>query len=74
MGSRYKTMNVKKTLDPGIREKVQLFVTGELDDKEHTKVFDWISSSPVNRQYYNELRAALRAAEYYRSEKKYDIQ
>ena len=67
-------MNDKHPIDPGIKEKVQLFVTGELDDPEHKEVFDWISSSPRNRQYYNGLRAALRVAEYYRSEKKYDIE
>ena len=67
-------MNDKHPIDPGIKEKVQLFVTGELDENEHKVVFDWISSRPGNRSYYNGLRAALRAAEYYRSEKKYDIE
>ena len=57
-----------------IKDKVQLFVTGELDDTEHKEVFDWISSSPRNRRYYYGLRAAVRATECYRSEKKYDIE
>jgi transmembrane sensor len=61
-------------MDPEMKEKVQLFVTGELDEKEHKEVFDWISSSPQNRKYYDGLRDALRAVEYYRSERKYDIQ
>ena len=58
-------------MDQEIKEKLQLFVTGELDEKEHKQVFDWISSSPSNRRYYNGLRAALRATEYFRSEKNY---
>ena len=61
-------------MDLEMKDMVQLFVTGELDENEHKEVFDWISSSSRNRRYYNGLRAALRAAEYYRSEKKYDIE
>ncbi len=67
-------MKSKDHMDQEIKEKVQLFVTGELDENEHKQVFDWISSSPGNRKYYYGLRVALRAAEYYRSEKKYDIE
>ena len=61
-------------MNPEMKEKVQLFVTGELDEKEHKAVFDWISSSPHNRKYYDGLRDSLRAVEYYRSERKFDIQ
>ena len=43
-------------MDKGMRENVQLFVTGELDENEHKKVLDWISSSRENRRYYNALR------------------
>jgi len=68
------TMTDKKPIDSEIKEKLYLFVTGELDENEHKEVFDWISSSPANRQYYYGLRAALRAAEYYRTETKYDIE
>ena len=63
MESRKNITNDKHPIDPGIKEKVQLFVTGELDEKEHKQVFDWISSSPGNRRYYNGFRAVLRAAE-----------
>ena len=62
-------MKSKDHINQEIKEKVQLFVTGELDENEHKQVFDWISSSPGNRRYYNGFRAVLRAAEYYRSEK-----
>ncbi len=51
-------MNNKHPRDPGVKDKLQLFVTGELDEKEHKEVFDWISSSSGNRRYYNGLRAA----------------
>ena len=61
-------------MDQEMKDKVQLFVTGELNDTEHKEVFDWISSSYQNRRYYNGLRVALRAAEFYRSEKKYDVE
>jgi transmembrane sensor len=67
-------MNNTYHIDKEIKEKVQLFVTGELDENEHKEVFDWISSSPGNRRYYDGLRAALRAVEYCRSENKYDIE
>jgi ferric-dicitrate binding protein FerR (iron transport regulator) len=60
-------------MDQEMKLKVHLFVTGELDDTEHKEVFDWISFSPRNRRYYDGLRTALRAAEYYKSEKKYDV-
>jgi len=74
MESRKNPTNDKGPIDPGIKEKLQLLVTGELDENEHKQVFDWISSSPGNRRYYNGLFAVLKAAEYYRSERKYDIE
>ena len=61
-------------MDQEMNEKVQLFVTGELDDAGHKEVFDWIDSSSGNRRYYNGLRAALRVAEYYKFKKQYDIE
>ncbi len=74
MESRKNTMNDTHPIDPRIKDNVQLFITGELDDTEHKEVFDWISFSPRNQRYYNGLRAALRAAEYFKFEKKYDIE
>ena len=65
-------MKSKDHIEQEIKEKVQLFVTGELDDTGHREVFDWISSSPGNRRYYNGLRMALRTAEFYKSERKFD--
>ncbi|MEN8226812.1 MAG: FecR family protein [Bacteroidota bacterium] len=61
-------------IDQEIKEQVQLFVTGELAEDSQKEVLNWISSSSRNRRYYNGLRAALRAAEYYSSDKKYDIE
>ena len=37
-------------IDQEMKEKVPLFVTGELEENEHKKVFDWISANPENRQ------------------------
>ena len=61
-------------MDQKTKEMVHLFVTGELDENEHKEVFDWVSSSPGNRRYYNGLRAALRAAEYFSTERKYNFE
>jgi ferric-dicitrate binding protein FerR (iron transport regulator) len=61
-------------MDPDIKEKVQLFVAGELEEDKHKEVFDWISSSSLNRRYYNGLYAALRTAEYFGFEKNCDIE
>jgi len=35
-------------MDREIKEKVQLFVTGDLDEKEHLEVVDLVSSSSAN--------------------------
>jgi transmembrane sensor len=67
-------MRSRDHIDQEMKDKVQLFVTGELDENEHKEVFDWISSSARNRSYYYGLCAALRAAEYSRSKGKYDIE
>ncbi len=65
-----KTRKDTYQLDPEMKEKVHLFVTGELEESEHKEVFDWIDSNPRNRLYYNELHAVLRTVEYFGSEKK----
>ncbi len=67
-------MEITDNMDQEMYDKVKLFITGELDEKDHKEVFDWISSTSRNRRYYDGLRAALRVTEYYRSERKYDIQ
>ena len=60
--------------DSGMKEKVELFITGELDADAHQEVLDWISASDRNRRDYDGLRAALRVAEYYNSDRDFDIQ
>ncbi len=57
-----------------MKEKVQLFITGELEESEHQEVLDWISVNDRNRQYYDGLKAALRAAEYYNSDRDFNMQ
>lgn len=66
--------SIKNPIDPGMKEQVQLFVTGELNEDEQKEVIDRISATPRNRRYYDGLRAALISAEYYSSDKKYDIE
>ena len=68
-------MKSREYTDPEMKEQVQLFVTGELNEDEQNEVIDRISSTPRNRRYYDGLRAALISAEYYySSDKKYDIE
>ena len=64
----------RENTEQAIKEKVQLFVTGELDEKEYKTVFDWINSNAQNRRYYDELRAILRLTEFYKKSKNYNIQ
>jgi ferric-dicitrate binding protein FerR (iron transport regulator) len=64
-----------RSAEPGdreMKERVRLFVTGELDESEHKRVFDWIVAASRNRRYYDGLRASLKAAEFFRSEGKFD--
>jgi len=67
-------MDDKKDMDQEMMEKVQLFVTGELDEGAHEEVLEWIASGHENLRYYYGLHTAIRAAEYYRSGKKYNME
>ena len=61
-------------MDKEMKEKVKLYITGELDEVEHREVLDWIRSAHRNRSYYDRLRTALMVADYSVTERKYDLE
>lgn len=55
-----------RDLNKHISEKIELFVLGELDEKEHKLVFDSILGSKAYRDYYNQLQAIVKGENYSR--------
>lgn len=49
-----------------IKEKIELFVLGELEEQEHKEVLDSINNDTELRKLYNQLRTIVKSEEYYR--------
>ncbi len=62
----------KDTLD--IKQKIELYVLGELDKQEHKSVLDAINDNLELKNYYNQLRTLVKSEEYIRLDNKFNIE
>ena len=62
----------KQGINIGIKEKIELYVLGELDELDNKEILDSINEDKELKEYYNQIRAIIKSEEYVRINKKFN--